>query len=247
MFSPALARRQQVLAAQSGAAQLPATPQEPDASTPAGQEYATLRVLLHDNLRTLSEIQSIEARNPKKREMAEAFAPWIEGALAIPADEAAPQDEILATVMIWAVDYGDLAYALRLATHLIAHGLVLPERYSRTPACFLAEQIAERTLADPAFATREQLLATQTLTEPADMPDQVRAKLAKALGRAQLAAAEAFDPAADNAVAGGKSALLEDATHWLTRAKTLDQKAGVTKDLEKVARLQKAAAQENGQ
>jgi hypothetical protein len=40
---------------------------------PEGREYAALRVLLHDNLRALADIQSHEARVPRKAEFARAF------------------------------------------------------------------------------------------------------------------------------------------------------------------------------
>ena len=82
MVSPFRRHQQHVRALASGAAtpaDRQAPPPPPEASGPEGQEYAALRVLLHDNLRELGEIQSIEARNPKKAEFAKAFTPWIDG------------------------------------------------------------------------------------------------------------------------------------------------------------------------
>lgn len=115
---------------------------EIEANTSAGQEYAALRVLLHDNLRALADTASIEARNPLKAEFAKAFSDWIEGVLEAGEQGRAAQDEILITNMVWAIDYRDFDYALRLGAHVLKSDLVMPERYKRTAACFLAEDIA---------------------------------------------------------------------------------------------------------
>lgn len=247
MFSPALRHRQKKLAEASGAATAakPGTaPAEPKADSPQGQEYAALRVLLHDNLRALSDIQSLEARNPKKAEFAKAFAPWIEGVLAAGEQGQAAQDEIVVTNMIWAVDYRDFDYALRIGAHVIRFGLILPERYSRTAPCFLAEDIATIALQQHEEVTLEQLLAVRQLIEGHDMPDPVMAKLHKAIGRAYGRKADAFDPAAENAPAGGKSAYLSEAFDHFKRALQLDANVGVKKDIEQRERQLKAATEE---
>ncbi|MEB3733453.1 phage terminase small subunit [Halopseudomonas pachastrellae] len=63
----------------------------------------------------------------------------------------------------------------------------LPDRFSRTPATMVAEEVANAALsalkADEQFDV-EILLRTLTLTAEHDMPDQVRAKLHLAIGRA---------------------------------------------------------------
>lgn len=241
MFSPALRHRQKVLAQLAG--DIPdeqAAPPEPKADTEAGREYAALRVLLHDNLRKLADVQSIEARNPMKAEMAQAFKPWIDGVLSAGETGQAAQDEILVTNMIWAIDCRDFDYALRLGAHVLKYNLVLPERYNRTAACFLAEDIATVALAQHEDVTLEQLMRASTLSQDADMPDQARAKLHKAIGRAYERRAETFDPAADNAPAGGKAAFTSEAMTHLTRAFELDRNVGVKKDMERVARKLKA-------
>lgn len=202
----------------------------------AASEYNLLRAVLHENLRSLESIRSVTDRNPKKREMAKAFDAWVAGALAAGAEGKAAQDEILTTMMIWAIDYRDIDRALDLAAHAITHGLILPERYKRTTACFVAEDIADAWLKDPNDVTREQLLRTLALTAKADMPDQAKAKLYKALGRTTAAAAGAFDPAADNAPAGGKAGLLDSAKTFFETAIKLNKNIGVVKDLEAVKR-----------
>lgn len=251
MFSPALRHRQKILAAQAGAPieqDAKFAPDEPAPDTAVGQEYAALRVLLHDDLRQLGDIQSIEARNPKKAEMAKDFADWIEGVLDAGEEGHAAQDEILVTNMVWALDYRDFDYALRLAAHVLRFNLILPERYNRTPACFVAEQIAETSLAHKDAVTHEQLLQTLALVAPEqgpafDMPDQALAKLHKAIGRSFARKAEAFDPTAENAPAGGKAAYTEQALEQCQRALALDHNVGVKKDIQTLEReLKKLSA-----
>lgn len=245
MFSPALRHRQRVLAQQSGEAKAEASaPEELKPSTAAGQEYAALRVLLHDNLRTLSDIASHEARVPEKVKMARAFSPWIEGVLA--AEGQAAQDEILVTNLVWAIDYRDFDYALRLAAHAIRHGLAMPEKFTRTPACYLAEEVATIANAEFDAVSLDHLLAVSALVEGHDMHDAVRAKLLKAIGRRYARRAEEFDPAADNAPAGGKAAYVETALENLRRALQLDSNVGVKKDIERLEREAKKLAPGEG-
>lgn len=225
------------------AATIAATPDEPAPDTPQGQEYAALRVLLHENLRQLQDIASHEARVPKKKEFAAAFGPWIEGVLEAGEAGSAAQDEILLTNMIWALDYRDIDYALVLGRHAIRHNLVMPAPFTRTVACFLAEDIATVALATTEAVTHTQLLAVLDLVTGADMPDPVMAKLHKAIGRSFRARADAFDPTADNAPSGGKAAYLSAAIEHFTRAFALDKNAGVKKDIERAeTELKKVAA-----
>lgn len=246
MSSPFRRHKQRVLGIMSGTV-APETARttelrEPERTTPAGQEYAALRVLLHDNLRTLSDIASHEARVPVKVEMARAFAPWIEGVLA--AEGQAAQDEILVTNLVWAIDYRDFDYALRLASHAIRHGLAMPEKFTRTPACYLAEEVATIANAEFDAVNLDHLLAVQHLIDGHDMHDAVRAKLLKAIGRRYARRAEEFDPAADNAPAGGKAGYVETALENLRRALQLDANVGVKKDIERLEREAKKLAPE---
>ncbi|WP_179505648.1 MULTISPECIES: phage terminase small subunit [unclassified Sphingomonas] len=245
MSSPFRRHKQRVQAIRAGAA--PSTqstaPAEPDTSTPEGKEYAALRVLLHDNLRALKDIASHEARIPKKREFAGAFEAWIKGALEAGDQGKAAQDEILVTNMLWAIDYRDFDYALALAEHAIRFHLVLPG-FNRTIACVVAEEIAERALAQAETVPHEALLRTLELVHGADMPDPALAKLYKALGRSFARKADDFDPAADNAPAGGKAAYIEAALNTLSRALVLDRNIGVKKDLERLARQKKTLAEQ---
>jgi len=211
-------------------------------------EYNNLLASLHNDLREIGDIQSIEARNPVKVKKMATYSDWVDGAIAAGQDQdgkpgTAVQDEIVVTMLIWAIDVGaevgNYDMALEIAEHCLKHGLTLPERYSRTVGCFVAEQIAEHTLAEGGQVPLEVLVQADTLTEKADMPDQARAKLMKALGRAYVEAAENFDAEADNAVAGGKPALATAALNHFKRALALNSKSGVKtniRDTEKMIR-----------
>jgi hypothetical protein len=244
MSSPFRRHKQRVQAIRAGtAASAPGTaPAEPDATTPEGQEYAALRVLLHDNLRALKDIASHEARVPKKAEFARAFDAWIEGALAAGEQGKAAQDEILVTNMLWAIDYRNFDYALCLAAHAIRYHLVLPG-FTRTTACIVAEEIAGIALAQAEAVPHDTLLRTLELVHGSDMPDPVMAKLYKALGRSFARKADDFDATADNAPAGGKAAYIEAALTTLSRALVLDRNIGVRKDIERLDRQRKALAE----
>jgi hypothetical protein len=233
MSSPFLMNRQRRLAALAGQVATSAAPAAPDGRTAAGQEYAALKVRLDDNLRQLADVESHEARKPLKAEFIKEFAPWVDGIIAA---DAPVQDEIVLTCMVWAIDVGDFAEAVRLGEFALRHGLQMPDRYKRSVACFLREDIAEIILQGGDSADLQLLVKIEDLTAGADMPDPAKAKLHKALGRAWAAKAEAFDPTAENAPAGGKAAFTEEALQQLRRALTLDSKAGVKKDIEQLER-----------
>lgn len=247
-FSPALAHRQRVLAslasgpssgraaAASGGAPMPT-------DGPVATEYQQLLAALGIDLNQLRNIESVERKIEAKRNMIDRYRPWVEGALSA---ETAAQDEIVATMMIWAIDVGDWPLALAVAAHMLQHGLALPERYVRKPATLIAEEFAEAGLKNPPQIDLETLIRVAVLVGPADMHDQVRAKLQKAIGLAYAARAEAFDPEAESAVAGGKSALIEAALTHFHAALQLNPACGVKKLIETLTRdLKKLAPAES--
>lgn len=233
-YSPFMRQRQQKLAALAGTALTAASLAEPDPESAAGQEYAVLRAVLHDNLRKLQDVESHEARIPMKREFMAEFAPWIAGVLEA---DAPVQDEILMTNLVWAIDCGEFDLALMLGRFALKHGLALPERYNRTAACFLREDIAEVALAQPGAVPHEILVEIDQLTAAADMPDAAKAKLDKALGRSWMAKAEDFDPSDETGPAGGAAAFASEGLAHLQRALKLNAKIGVKKDIERAERL----------
>ncbi|KNH02609.1 Phage terminase, endonuclease subunit [Qipengyuania citrea LAMA 915] len=233
MSSPFLRNRTRRLAIKAGLAVATATIAAPDETTGAGQEYAALKVRLHDQLRQLADVDSHEARQPMKAKFAGDYRDWLGGV--IEADQPV-QDEILLTNMVWAIDYGDFARAVWLGAFALKHGLAMPERYKRSVACFLREDIAEAALANPDAVDLELLAKIDELTAGADMPDAAKAKLHKALGRAWRVKADAFEASDDSAPAGGKAAYVQAALDQMQRAVTLDRKSGVKKDIEQMER-----------
>lgn len=243
VFSPALAHRQRTLAAiAAGSETASQALPEIDESNPAAAEYRQLLASLHNDVRALSEIQSHDARLPKKAEMLTTYLPWITGTLA--ADHpGAPsfQDDIIATAFIWYVDLAQWVEAMLLAHHMIERGIALPSygNFKRPPAIFLVDRAAQMAKKDPASVPLDVLLEISDFTTGHDMRDESRAALLRAIGIAHAAAAETYDPQAASATAGGQAALVEAALFSLNAAIRLDAKVGVKKDIEKLERLQR--------
>ncbi|MCQ4270270.1 terminase endonuclease subunit [Pseudomonas kuykendallii] len=161
-----------------------------------------LAKLTQDRLR-LSGIQSTEGKIKLKEQLLPEYAPYIEGVLS--AGQGA-QDEVLTTVMVWRIDTGDYAGALDIASYVLQHKLVMPDRFERTTGCLIAEEIAEGALkamrAGEAFDL-ELLHRTALATEAEDMPDQARAKLVLATARATVAGLTVENPGQPGQVQAG--------------------------------------------
>lgn len=186
----------------------------------AHNQYELMLHKLAIDKRRLKDIQSIEGKADVKRQLLPEYAPWIDGVLE---KETGQQDDILMTVLVWSIDVGDLPTALRLGRYAIANDLVMPDQFKRDVATVLAEEFADQSLkliAAEQTADIEALLAIATLTADKDMPDEVRAKLHKAIGYAQRAANQP-----------------EPAKASLTRALELHAKSGVKKDIERLETL----------
>lgn len=226
-ISPAQASLQRKLAAASR----PAAPSAGTAAPmptegPVASEYQLLLAALGIDLNTLRNTQSTERKIEAKRAMIEKYRAWVEGA----ADASAgAQDEIVSQIMIWAIDINDWPLALKLAEYVLLAGINLPERFTRTPATMIAEEVAQVAIDAPGTVPLEVLNTVADLVSDADIFDQVRAKLEKAFGLAFKARADGFDPTAESAVAGGKPALLAAAIGHLDRAIALDAKCGAKK------------------
>jgi len=170
MTSPAQQHRQRIEAA---VAQTLATDAEPDAVA-TGSAYELMLAKLAEDKRTLKGIKSLEQKIEVKRQRLPEYVAWVEGVLQ--ADQPV-QDDVFATIMVWRIDTGDIDGALVMATHMLTHDLKLPEHYQRDLATLVVEQIAECS-----SATAAQLLQVGQLTDGRDMPDEVRAKLHRAIG-----------------------------------------------------------------
>jgi len=178
MPSPAQQHRQRIAAAMSQTVVADAD----HGAVAAGSAYALMLAKLAEDKRVLKNIQSIAQKIEVKRQRLPEYAAWIDGVLQ--ADQPV-QDDVFATVMVWRIDTGDIDGALVMATHMLTHNLKLPEHYQRDLATLVVEEIAERAgHADSGNVTASQLLHVGQLTDGRDMPDEVRAKLHKAIGLA---------------------------------------------------------------
>ncbi|WP_282338490.1 terminase endonuclease subunit [Pseudomonas sp. PS02288] len=161
-----------------------------------------LAKLTQDRLR-LSGIQSTEGKIKLKEQLLPEYAPYIEGVLSA---GLGAQDEVVTTVMVWRIDTGDYAGALDIASYVLQHKLVMPDRFERTTGCLIAEEIAEGALkamrADQAFDL-ELLHRTALATDAEDMPDQARAKLVLATARATVAGLTVENPGKPDQVQAG--------------------------------------------
>lgn len=185
---------------------------------------------LHEDRRRLKQVQSLERKIAAKRQMLPQYMPWIEGALE---GGKGGQDDVLMTMMVWAIDCGDTALALRIGAYALQHSLVMPDQFDRDVATILTEEIATLVLAGVPAAGRVEAGELQLLgqlVEGHDMPDEVRAKLHKAQALSMLDGIELdqVDPDAGHA-----------ALAHLKRALQLHDKAGVKKDIERLERALK--------
>lgn len=216
--SPARAHFERASAEQMQAASQPAT--RADATA-----YELMLAKLTEDKRRLHELQSIERRIEVKRILLPEYVPWVEGALK---GAQGVQDDVLMTVMVWSIDVGDYERALTIAAYAIEHKLAMPDQYKRSTGCLIAEEIAVQALRGKDGISAELtswLTVAQMLTATEDMPDEVRAKLAKAIGYG-------LDQ-------GGAKA---EAIEQLRRALELHSKVGVKKDIERIEREIKNSA-----
>ncbi|SDA21504.1 phage terminase small subunit [Sphingomonas sp. NFR15] len=202
----------------------------------AKQAHGQIVLRLTHDLRRLKEIQSIERKVDAKREMLPEYRPWISGLLRA-AEETGMgvQDEVLPTIMVWAIDTGEWVYGLDLARYVLEHDLALPARYERQPATLIVEEFADAAIAvlerDELFP-HDVLSELYELTRGEDMPDEVRAKLHKAIGLDYLAVLnpalypEATDEHRDDSRA--------EAIKHFARAIQLNSRIGLKQKLDKL-------------
>lgn len=212
-----LAHRQRVLAAL--AAKAGATEARHHATG-----YELMLAKLDEDRRRLRQLQSTQRKIEVKRELLPEYAAWVEGVLA---GNAGVQDDVFMTVMLWHIDVADFTAALTLARYALAHKLVMPDRFKRTVACLIAEEMAETTLrasTEDQAAYAACLADCITLTSDEDMPDEVRATLHKAAAYAVLAQKKVTP---DH---------LRQCLAWLKLALQLYDRVGVKKDIERIER-----------
>lgn len=197
-----------------------------------------LAKLQQDYLR-LKQVQSTEGKAELKRQLLPEYVPYVDGVLA---EGKGAQDQVLTTLMVWRMDAGDFTGALDIADYVIQFALLMPDRFERTTGTIIAEEIAEVALkTQKAGGTfdLDLLLRTEQITGEEDMPDQAKAKLHLALGKA-FAAMVPDDDSAENTLIITMN--LDMAKLYLARAIELHTNCGGKKDLERVERLLKKHA-----
>lgn len=164
----------------------------------------------------LRKVQSDQAKGVMKKRLLPQYEGWIDGTIE---GDSGRQDEVIVTLMVWAIDAAEYQLAVRIGRYVVTHGLAMPDRFNRTSATVLVEEICDPILvqikADDATDVSgfQPLLAELAqIVDSSDMPDQVAAKLCKA---------RAF--ALRNGTEADQAAALE----LLRRALKLDAGAGV--------------------
>lgn len=223
MLTPAQKHFQKVMAVRHGK-----TDEQTDTARTAHEQI--LHRLRMDQS-ALRKVQSDQAKAAMKRQLLPNYEGWVEGTLA---GGSGRQDEVITTLMVWAVDAGDYSLAVRIGRYVVSHNLLMPDRFNRTPATVLVDEICDPILvqvkADDSTDITPYLAVlddVEEITANSDMPDVVRAKLCKA---------RAF------ALRSGTAEEQETALSLLRQALTLDAGAGVKKEIDRLARAVKKAS-----
>ncbi|HBS2867454.1 TPA: phage terminase small subunit [Klebsiella pneumoniae] len=224
MLTPAQRHFQRVMAERHGKAE--------DLSDTARTAHEQILHRMRMDMAALKKIQGEQAKAALKRQMLPNYEGWIEGTLE---GNSGRQDEVITRLMIWAIDVRDYPLAARIGRYVIAHNLAMPDRFNRTAATALVDEICDPILvqvkADDSTDVSPYLAVLDEVAEftaASDMPDMVRAKLHKA---------RAF------ALRNGTPAEQETALGLLRTALIMDPGAGVKKLIDKLAiQLKKSAA-----
>ncbi|MCM2200734.1 phage terminase small subunit [Klebsiella pneumoniae] len=223
MLTPAQKHFQRVMAERHGK-----TDEQSDTARTAHEQ---IMHRLRMDQSALKRVQSDQAKAAMKRQLLPHYEGWIEGTLD---GDSGRQDEVIVTLMVWAIDAGDYALAARIGRYVVAHSLLMPDRFNRTAATVLVDEICDPILvqvkADDTTDVTPYLAVLDEVAEftaGSDMPDVVRAKLCKS---------RAF------ALRNGTTEEQTTALALLRQALTLDAGAGVKKEIERLARMVKKAA-----
>lgn len=198
---------------------------DPHAQSEGSDAYQLMLAKLAEDRRRLHGIKSVEQKAKVKAELLPEYAPWIEGV--IKAGKGGP-DIVLMTVMVWCLDAGIWRAALEIAEYAIPYGLAMPDHYKRDAPCVLAEEISEQAIKAMALPGGAEsldvgaLMQVLRLVEGSDMPDEVLAKLHKAIGFARRVHPDLEEK--------------QLALDHLQRALQLHDKVGVKKDIEVLER-----------
>lgn len=198
--------------------------------------YEQQLMQLNSDKNRLKNIQSKQNKVELKRQLLPNYKPYLHGILEV---KPGVQDAVVTEMLVWSIDIGEYDFALDLAEYVLEHGLKLPDRFERSEACFITEDIADEFLKvlktdvsiDITVIERlESLITDESLDKSKrDMPDEVKAKLYLALGKAEM-----------RLITGEQPVDLVHATRardFLDHACKLDDKCGGRTDLNKMTKL----------
>lgn len=192
---------------------------------PDANQYELMMAQLYEHTRQLKNIESIKLKGELKAKLMPDYAPYIDGVIE---GDSGLADDVLMTILVWRIDAADYAGALDIAAYAVKHSLELPDRYKRSTICVIVEEIADAAIRADGIVDLDILEKTLEIAAAQDMPDQVRAKLFKALGlNADLQKTEP-----------------QTALNHLQTAVSYHDKCGVKKDIERLQRLIKNSTDE---
>lgn len=206
MTSPARQHRQAILAEEMSK---PSTSPRPA----AGAELLWAQLAEHKRL--LKQIQSHQQRNEKKAEL---MAEWHGHIDAVLQADGGQDDRVMSQMLPWCFDVGDYTRGLAVGHYLLRHRLPPPEGFARDLPALFAELCADAALKEPSALDAEALQGVVDAVADADMVDEIRAKLYRALGEAL----QESDPSA--------------AIDWLNRAIDYNPKVGAKATLAKLTK-----------
>ncbi|UUE08599.1 phage terminase small subunit [Dickeya zeae] len=188
MLTPAQRHFQRVMAERRGQADTET------AVSRTAHEQILHRLRLHQA--ALKQVQSDATKAEMKKAMLPEYDGWIDGTLE---GDSGRQDEVIVTLMVWAIDCQDSALTLRLGRYVVKHGLSLPaDKFRRDAVTVLAEEVSNPVLtlattdADADLSGYTAVLdEVAAIVDGKDMPDEVRAKLCKARAFSRRAAVDA--------------------------------------------------------
>lgn len=198
--------------------------------------YEQQLIQLNSDKNRLKNIQSKQNKVELKRQLLPNYKPYLHGILEV---KPGVQDAVVTEMLVWSIDVGEYDFALDLAEYVLEHGLKLPDRFERSEACFITEDIADEFLKvlktdvsiDITVLERlESLITDESLDKSKrDMPDEVKAKLYLALGKAEM-----------RLITGEQLVDLVHATRardFLEQACKLDDKCGGRTDFNKMTKF----------
>lgn len=208
---------------------------------------------LNNDRHRLKQIHSTESKIQLKNALVPTYLPYVDGILEA---NKSVQDEVFMTLLVWCIDVENYAKALEMAEFALTHSMIMPDRFERKAATLVTEEIANaflkqlKTNAEVDIAVLQQLeklvIRTDIDAEILDMPDQVKAKLFVALGKAKIKSIQNTEEPTEQDLS-----FALDAQAYLSRAIELDDKCGGKQDLKTMETLlkkfaPKAAEQNDG-